>query len=542
MGIFVNLHVSKSVTKEEWASVYLESLEMIKKLPLAEWQENKSIDGIKINCLVRTKEHEFSYDSNNKKEIGWEAFGDYETLKIAECHFFPRELVTEYNENAGDAILASLPQCTNHDWKEELCNQTYDIFGNKTQGEPYHMYLLAVCCMVESRLKDKAFVEGDITKGQLRKAVEIANSILKTPIDIPARCEANRLSERISKLNITEKEKLMLFNYLYLGNENIELGDFIREHFSKRVCCNYIKETLNEYPVDSIGFSEKLEEFLELGFDLRTICSLINFQNNQKKDGKDDDDKDNKENYYETFIRKILDTKIYLKEKNTEDRLDINQEEEQPYSIYTYLAQFIFAGAKNHKVNIYLPIEEVRKILKDELKGYSDTDKVIDNYLEEEKKKSPDEKDDSEMLTKMLDNKANKIAKNEKEFDIPSSEYLLFYSKENTIETNLLKNMIDYFKFMETTLKEEKFTELMNKSSKDRCQFLVEQNRSFLLRDSDWRKIFKDIKTNEDSFKRYYPMVRVSITSDSVGDVVRALIINDDLYNFVYEYSHKDNK
>ena len=38
------------------------------------------------------------------------------------------------------------------------------------------MYLLAVCCMVESRLKDKAFVNGDITKGQLRKAVEIAKA------------------------------------------------------------------------------------------------------------------------------------------------------------------------------------------------------------------------------------------------------------------------------------------------------------------------------------------------------------------------------
>lgn len=83
---------------------------------------------------------------------------------------------------------------------------------------------------------------------------------------------------------------------------------------------------------------------------------------------------------------------------------------------------------------------------------------------------------------------------------------------------------------------------MIKKSPNERCRFLVEQNRSILIRDSDWRKIFKDIKTNDDSFKRYYPMVRVSITSDSVGAVVRVLIINDDLYNFVYEYTHKDNK
>lgn len=91
MGIFVNLHVSKSVTKEEWASVYSESLEMIKKLPLAEWQNKKSIDGMEITCLVRTKEHEFSYGWNNeKKKVGWEASGDYETLKTAEWHFFSK--------------------------------------------------------------------------------------------------------------------------------------------------------------------------------------------------------------------------------------------------------------------------------------------------------------------------------------------------------------------------------------------------------------------------------------------------------------------
>ena len=138
--------------------------------------------------------------------------------------------------------------------------------------------------MVESRLKDKAFVNGDITKGQLRKAVEIANSILKTPIDIPARCDTSRLCERISKLNITENEKFSLFNYLYLGNKNIEFGNFIRNHFSKQVWRNYIKETLNQYHIKAIGFAGKLENFLELGFDLRTICSLINFEENQKKD------------------------------------------------------------------------------------------------------------------------------------------------------------------------------------------------------------------------------------------------------------------
>ncbi|MCR5699367.1 MAG: hypothetical protein K6G52_06975, partial [Treponemataceae bacterium] len=260
MGIFVDLRVSKSVTKSEWNSVYTESLEIIKKLPLAEWQKEKTIDGIKPICLVRTKEHKFNYGWNDKeKKIGWEASGDYDTLKTGEPHFFPKDLVTEYNENAGDAILYCLPQCSKHNWKEDLCSQTYRVFGNKTQGEPYHMYLLSVACMVESRLKGKAFVSGDITKGQLKKAVEIANDILKTPIDIPDRCDSTRLFERISKLNIVEEEKLQLFNYLLLENKDIALGDFIRSHFSEQTCFNFLSEALNNYSFDTYGFSGKLE-------------------------------------------------------------------------------------------------------------------------------------------------------------------------------------------------------------------------------------------------------------------------------------------
>ena len=159
--------------------------------------------------------------------------------------------------------------------------------------------------------------------------------------------------------------------------------------------------------------------------------------------------------------------------------------------------------------------------------------------MSEEEKKFPESKDNSEMLTEIFNTKAEKMKKNEKDFDISKPEYLLFYSKGDTIETNLLTNVTESLKFMETVLQEEDFTKLMKKSYKERCQFLVDQNRSLLIRDSDWRKIFKDIKTNEDSFNRYYPAVRVSITSDSVDALVCALIINDDLYNFVYEYSHK---
>lgn len=38
---------------------------------------------------------------------------------------------------------------------------------------------------------------------------------------------------------------------------------------------------------------------------------------------------------------------------------------------------------------------------------------------------------------------------------------------------------------------------------------MIEQNRYYLMRDKDWKKIFKSIKGDENSYARYYPMVRV---------------------------------
>ena len=64
-------------------------------------------------------------------------------------------------------------------------------------------------------------------------------------------------------------------------------------------------------------------------------------------------------------------------------------------------------------------------------------------------------------------------------------------------------------------------------------EWLVLQNENMLLRDRDWDKIFGDIMDNPNSFERYYPLVRVQVTSDAVRHVVQALAINDDLYQYV---------
>lgn len=308
MGIFINLLVSKSVTKAEWEKAYNETLILVNKFPFAE-HRSEVIHGIKTACLVPTKEREFKYGWNEEKtRIGWCADGDMNSLRTAEEYFLGKDLVSDedYEADAGDALLGAVPAYTSFKWEDDRFAHTYHLWGNKSQGEPYHMYLLAVACLLEYRLGNKVFIYGDITRGQCKKAVEIANKILEDKIDIPDRCYPKKLFHRIKDLNFTEAEKLEIFSALYLGKQDEEFGGIIRECFSKRAQKEYWKKKFECCVMDTLGFSERLHTFLESGFDLELLCDIV-----------DCHDKDGNE-IYDKFITRILDAKMYLKEKIAE--------------------------------------------------------------------------------------------------------------------------------------------------------------------------------------------------------------------------------
>lgn len=126
-------------------------------------------------------------------------------------------------------MLGLLPTYLNYDGEDAQFGQIYNVWGNKTQGEPYHIYLLAIVCLIESRLGNKAFVYGDITRAQCKRAVEFANIHLKEPIDIPARCDKERFWKRVSDLPFSEKEQFEIFErfFLILKKIRMHLQDII---------------------------------------------------------------------------------------------------------------------------------------------------------------------------------------------------------------------------------------------------------------------------------------------------------------------------
>lgn len=317
MGIFIRLSISKAVTEKEWEAVYKETVRLVKHFPLAERRKVK-IHGVDTICLVKTRDREH-VDRWGGRDYGWAADGDMEYMKMAEEFFLPRDLVSEeaVDPKAGDAVLGALCDTLSYDTYEKYAQNSYGLWDRKTQGEPYHLYLLAIACLIESRLGTKAFVHGDITRGQCRKAVELANAYLKEPIEMPDRCYMDRLFRRVEALDLTEEEKVEIFENLYLGTKDAEFGDFFQRSYSAEAMEEYWRDIFKNERIGTFGFDEVISEYLLWGFDIDKVCEYVNFA----------DEKGNP--LYAEFVTRIMDAKLHLQDKNCADPLKINAEEER---------------------------------------------------------------------------------------------------------------------------------------------------------------------------------------------------------------------
>jgi hypothetical protein len=541
MGIFIHLDISKSVTKPEWEAVYEETLQLIKNLPLAE-RRKVDIHGVDTICLVKTEEHTFSpLWGNHEERLGWKADGDLETLKSAEEYFLPRDLIGDnvVEEDAGDAMLGDCPAYLNYDWDDARFTHVYREWGNKTQGEPYHMYLLAVACLIEARLGTKAFVYGDITRGQCKKAVKIANEFLDRKIEMPDRCYADILMRRVDALELPESDKLDVFESFYLGTKDAAFGEILRQYFPKKFLNTYWENGFKNSKIGTIGFDKKVSEYLLWGFEIDKLCKFVNF--------KDDDGN----MLYEKFVTRIMDAKLHLKDKNCDDPLKIDQEGEQPYSIWTLFAQFGFAGAENKKVDRYIPLEEIRAALRKGMEGKFDVDVIIDEYVKneaeqieinlkgeavtEEQVVTAAKQDVAETFGQLMDRNRTELAESYAAYDINDLDDLMGYEKGDVIRPGLADSLGRSRNFLDGILDEPTFIELSNKSVEEKFRWIVSQNRYILIKKTDWEQIYKNLEEKPDSFARYYSLMRVDSGRNNLSLMTSALMVNDELYIYTKE-------
>jgi hypothetical protein len=157
VGIHVHLYVAtEAISDSCWSKVYEESLHV-----LAQWPDpplgvrSLSVAGLEIVAYTRTCEH----------GAGWSMVGDARSMRSAECFQFPRALPRRYQGSMRDGSPGSaedlLVRIVTTTGEEPYTGPT-NLFGNKTQGLPYHALVVAIAVLVENRFPGAAIAMGDI--------------------------------------------------------------------------------------------------------------------------------------------------------------------------------------------------------------------------------------------------------------------------------------------------------------------------------------------------------------------------------------------
>ena len=370
MGIFIHLNISDTITEDEWKRAYQKSVMLMEKMPFIERAEKKCY-GARLIYAAKTMEKDYY------GRVDWHTIGDSISMKTAEDYFLPKNINVSEKMDAGvDPYMSILPAYGDFSFEDARCSQVIELWGNKTQAEPYHFYLLAIACMLEYELPGKVAVYGDITKGQCKRAVQIAANLLGEKIEMPDRCDLQRLYNRVQEMPLREKEIVDAFVVLYMGNQDAEFGVFLQNHFSAEQLKFFWRNVFSYSKIGTYGFSNWLKKYLLWGFQVVDLKAYVKF----------DDEEGN--SLAEKFIKAVLDTEVFLEEKDCEDVLEIDKDEEGSYSIYTLLAQFAFAGAKNHRVNRYIPLEELLAALMECVGNRCDTFRIVKEYMTEREKQN----------------------------------------------------------------------------------------------------------------------------------------------------------
>lgn len=516
MGIFINMRLSSSLTQEEWEPVYKTSLEMAEKMQLY-YTGTETIRNNKVKCIIPVRETTRK-NMFRGEEKGWFVSGGMPEFRFAETQFTPKIICSENQaESVYSDILETFIELKNG--KEKPYTR---IWGNKTQGEPYHMGLLAIGCMIEDALGEKAFIEGDITFGQCVNAAEIAEEVLGRKIHLPVTCSAEALFYRISKIEyIDELQKLNLFMEKYIGNKDSKLGEFIKSHFRINTISDYWKEKITIFKPGTRGFRLWMKDYFKMGFDLDDFCRLsdVNYSDTSE---------------CEKFIQIIIDSKMHIKEKDCEDVLDYTQRSDT-YTIYSLMASFVFGGLANRAIDRYIPLDEIKSVLAKHCTAVKDVNAFADSYiLEEENQK------DSIDINSTINDRCDQLNQQYEQYNICRYDDLLCYKSGNSIEPKFEECLNENFITYISAASEEPFEELIRKSPDELFSFIAQHDKHTILTPEEWEKIYNNICEDKSSFKRYYPLTQVNSDEDT-DTYLRTLVTNDDFWNYSLEHYSETN-
>ena len=163
-------------------------------------------------------------------ENGMEIKGELVTGSTMETHFIPRTFGVERPvADIGESMLTFYL-----DEPEQYGLTQPDaawILYNKTQGTPAHIYLLAIACIFCDAFPDATSLTGDITAGQVYRAVRLAEGVLGRSLRAPVAYDMEQLLLRVLALGKgNELAAAKLFFAIFKGFRDEDFNSFVNGH------------------------------------------------------------------------------------------------------------------------------------------------------------------------------------------------------------------------------------------------------------------------------------------------------------------------
>ena len=507
--MYVCYSISYSVTQEEWEKVYEETLELAQKIGLSDWSKFY-YKGIRHYAYCKVKE-ETQEDFGEEKHY-WVACAEYSHLADGEYFRLNRELNnSKYNKDAGPAILGQIDSYTNLSSKPYEDQTNYRVTDH-CKGF-YGIRLLAILCLMESRLKEKVFIDGNFSKSSCETAVELANKYLKEPIELPARCDYNRLYEIVKTIDIPEEEKINLMENAYLGEIDLKYRKFIEEKFDKNAITQFWKNRFKDCDIEDDDFEDTLEAYLSYGFDFEDLFSYITFTNKKEQ--------------YLKFLELIIEIENNRDSFSEYFGLTRDPKDNKVRGFSLGFRRSLFGPMNSTDIIYYTFDEYVNK-----LSEYFGDQIDVKNFLKE-KIKNEDEDSFLLRLKEYCQKDDYYISEEEKNCDIIYSSDLMYYKKGDKISPYLLNEIKEAVKTNKQRLSDAKFKELEGKETLEQIYELIDLYPHFSARDIDWQHAIDYFNTHSDALRRYYPLFRMKFEFlTPAEDIATALFMNDEFFEF----------
>lgn len=272
MGLFVHLTINpKGISPSEWEAAYLESLTLLRAFPVP---------------LMRIKQEEvgsksrFSYisdlvwDADTPGEH-WRVVGDSVSGLHAEDFLLFRHLERQFHtmfeplDIKGDVLWAPTDSLSYGNGNGR------NLFGEKTQGYPYHLAILAVAILFETRFPEQCYLSGDIEPVQVGHMCRWVHKTLNTPLITPICFDGQRLYRRISALYEDPRHVISRFQTLFGGSDEDGFESLLRYAERSAVLDVFIKELAGYSSLTQYGAIQLISKFLSATQDLDQLIQIV---------------------------------------------------------------------------------------------------------------------------------------------------------------------------------------------------------------------------------------------------------------------------